>query len=228
MFKRNSHSPDFRARQPIALRPPAPIASARPESSARRAGDPADDHLRQAPPAFAAIDGPRPLSSTTNRTIAAGSCPDLDAPPRRSMIPAMLRRAGGDEPPSASRTIHAVVPDQRAKSPASPRAGDQRQRQRALAGSRRSKDQNAAFADDGRPLRGARLPPPSASWRERRQFDDEAGARAVPRRLVAVVVSPTGAAGLGSGRFTAQIRPPCASTICREIDSPRPEFWPKP
>src|SRR5471030_2897064 len=30
------------------------------------------------------------------------------------------------------------------------------------------------------------------------------------------------------GRFSAQIRPPWASIICREIDKPRPEFWPNP
>src|SRR5215212_7993448 len=29
-------------------------------------------------------------------------------------------------------------------------------------------------------------------------------------------------------RFSARMRPPCASTIWREIESPRPEFWPKP
>ena len=29
-------------------------------------------------------------------------------------------------------------------------------------------------------------------------------------------------------RFSAQSCPPCASTICLEIDRPRPEFWPKP
>ena len=29
-------------------------------------------------------------------------------------------------------------------------------------------------------------------------------------------------------RFSTQMRPPCASTICLEIDRPSPEFWPKP
>ena len=32
----------------------------------------------------------------------------------------------------------------------------------------------------------------------------------------------------GPGRFSARIVPRWASMICREIDSPRPEFWPKP
>ncbi len=32
----------------------------------------------------------------------------------------------------------------------------------------------------------------------------------------------------GPWRFSAQIRPLCASMICLEIDSPSPEFWPKP
>ena len=29
-------------------------------------------------------------------------------------------------------------------------------------------------------------------------------------------------------RFSARMRPPCASTIWREIERPRPEFWPNP
>ena len=29
------------------------------------------------------------------------------------------------------------------------------------------------------------------------------------------------------GRFSAHSRPPCATTICREMLSPSPEFWPK-
>src|SRR4051794_35793924 len=29
-------------------------------------------------------------------------------------------------------------------------------------------------------------------------------------------------------RFSARMRPPCASMIWREIERPRPEFWPKP
>ena len=33
---------------------------------------------------------------------------------------------------------------------------------------------------------------------------------------------------IGAGRFCAQMRPPWASTICREIERPSPEFWPKP
>ena len=30
----------------------------------------------------------------------------------------------------------------------------------------------------------------------------------------------------GAAMFSAQIRPPCASMICFEIESPKPEFWP--
>src|SRR5262249_61872228 len=32
----------------------------------------------------------------------------------------------------------------------------------------------------------------------------------------------------GPVRFSTAIEPPWASTICFEIDSPRPEFWPNP
>jgi len=32
----------------------------------------------------------------------------------------------------------------------------------------------------------------------------------------------------GPARFSAQMRPPCASMICLEIERPSPEFWPKP
>jgi hypothetical protein len=37
--------------------------------------------------------------------------------------------------------------------------------------------------------------------------------------------SPGGASAV---RFSTVMLPPCASAICLEIDSPSPEFWPKP
>ncbi len=46
------------------------------------------------------------------------------------------------------------------------------------------------------------------------------------KRAPVTVGSPS--ASFGPGRFSAQMRPPCASMICLEIDRPRPEFWPKP
>ena len=52
-----------------------------------------------------------------------------------------------------------------------------------------------------------------------------AGRRTVKRAPALAVASASTSAGR---RFSAQILPPCASTICREIERPRPEFWPKP
>src|SRR4051812_10640099 len=52
-----------------------------------------------------------------------------------------------------------------------------------------------------------------------------AGSRTM-KRAPATVGWPSSSAG--PARFSAQMRPPCASMICLEIDRPRPEFWPKP
>ena len=46
------------------------------------------------------------------------------------------------------------------------------------------------------------------------------------KRAPAIVGSPS--SPTGPRRFSAQMRPPWASMICLEIDSPRPEFWPNP
>src|ERR1700743_1123726 len=52
-----------------------------------------------------------------------------------------------------------------------------------------------------------------------------AGSRST-KRAPDTVASPS--ALVGPGRFSAQMRPPWASMICLEIDSPSPEFCPKP
>ena len=52
-----------------------------------------------------------------------------------------------------------------------------------------------------------------------------AGKRTMNRAPSTIGASPSNCA---STLFSAQMRPPCASTICLEIDRPRPEFWPKP
>ena len=46
------------------------------------------------------------------------------------------------------------------------------------------------------------------------------------KRAPATVGLPSASAG--PRRFSAQMRPLWASMICLEIDSPSPEFWPKP
>ena len=53
----------------------------------------------------------------------------------------------------------------------------------------------------------------------------QVGSRTV-KRAPATVGEPSSAGG--PARFSAQIRPPWASTICFEIERPSPEFCPKP
>jgi len=51
---------------------------------------------------------------------------------------------------------------------------------------------------------------------------DHVAGRRTTKRAPAIFGSPPGAGGVT--RFSAQMRPPWASTICREIESPSPEF----
>ena len=96
--------------------------------------------------------------------------------------------------------------------------------------------------------RARRAAPRSISRRARRRFARAGGAadqharRRRPATQPHARVGPAQARGRRAGgrrsarpatssplrRFSARIRPPWASTICLEIDRPRPEFWPKP
>ena len=56
--------------------------------------------------------------------------------------------------------------------------------------------------------------------------DHTKAGRRTTKRAPATVASPPSLGG--TTRFSAQIVPLWASTICLEIDRPNPEFWPKP
>src|SRR5262249_58694514 len=99
----------------------------------------------------------------------------------------------------------------------------------------------AAGPGGARPQRGPRLAGPGGPGDKDRGGTDEprrgvhgqtaefrhysAGSRTMKR-----APSPRGwpLAPRGPVRFSTAIEPPWASTICFEIDSPRPEFWPNP
>src|SRR4051794_9526019 len=110
--------------------------------------------------------------------------------------------------------MHAIVADQRGGGNLPAASGeDEIECEPRFAGSRWPADQNRAVrhqhgggVDGG--LRG-----------------HGAGSRTT-KRAPATVFSPW--ALTGPGRFSAQMRPRCASMICFEIDRPNPEFWPKP
>src|SRR5262249_13506641 len=108
-----------------------------------------------------------------------------------------------------------VIPHQNSlrKLPGGP-AHDQFKGQARLAGARRPTDQDCALShlDRGGMDAGVRTRHGSGSL--------------TTKRAPATVGSP--AEAFRPGRFSAQMRPPCASMICLEIESPRPEFWPKP
>ncbi len=85
------------------------------------------------------------------------------------------------------------------------------------------------------PASGAGDSGESAGTRESAALSDRASSSAAHhmagRRTAKRAPSTTGrsSAPLATpSRFSARMRPPCASMICFEIDRPRPEFWPKP
>ena len=162
--------------------------------------------------------------------------PRRAAPPRR-------RRA------SASRRCRCPAPRRARRWPgaAAPRAGRPARRARTRSSPTRRANAAARCAastirrasvdlplPDGAADAARRPRPRPRSWRGERP----GGARsrrppraarddgsAAPRKR-----APTAAPrpGVGPGRFSAQMRPRCASTIWREMDRPSPEFWPKP
>src|SRR5262249_44376050 len=93
----------------------------------------------------------------------------------------------------------------------------QREREARFSGARRAADQHRAGADQhsGSVDRGhfGNAPAHIAGRRTMKR---------APRTVGSPSASPI------STRFSAHRRPPCASTICSEIDSPSPEFWPNP
>ena len=161
--------------------------------------------------------------------------PPRDRPPGRPPRPARRRPAGcraraprsGRPAPPPARTssrpcaassMGAVVADQPRERAAAPCCGgvEQRQRKPRFAASRTAR---GSARRGRRPARRRRGRSVRRRPSRRRQAHDEARAQ-----------HAGGSSGVGGApvRFSAQMRPPWASTICLEIDRPRPEFWPKP
>ena len=89
------------------------------------------------------------------------------------------------------------------------------ERKPGFSGSGRSADQHRVRANQhGRGVH-----------RRQRSRHHIAGRRTIKRAPVTVGVP---SASGGPIRFSTQMAPPCASTICLEIERPRPEFWPNP
>ena len=125
-------------------------------------------------------------------------------------------RRAYDQLSAAVFQMHAIVANQHRRRylPGAP-GQDQIERQSRFAGARGPADQHGPIAyQHGR---GVYAGGPGARH--------GAGSRTT-KRAPAMVGSPS--ALTAPARFSAQIRPPWASMICLEIDSPSPEFWPKP
>ena len=167
---------------------------------------------------------PRPARSTTRPTTATGSNGRRLMPDAAHLDqPGELRRR--DEPAgvpcTASRCARSSATRRANRRYPGSRRLHQRQRKARFAGARGPADQHGARTDEngggmdrgGMPDRGSpRITSPAGARRSGRR-----GPAARRRRPASEAM-----------RFSAQMRPPCASTICLEIDRPRPEFWPKP
>ena len=155
--------------------------------------------------------------STTSPATATGSYAIFLTPrPRTSIKPASAAGGRSEQSSVAGGQLDTVVSDQACKPNESGGGGvDQRQRETRLAAARRPADQQGTAADQHR----------RSMHRRRCGLPHFAGRRTTKR-------APRTAGG-SSGvetlrRFSAHMRPACASTICLEIDRPSPEFWPKP
>ena len=117
-------------------------------------------------------------------TPAARQRPSSSPAIRRSMTPARSRAPEAIKSAAGAANPNAVVADQRPEKRRRRGPREQGQSQRALSRSGRSEDQHPVFAvDHGRCVQ-ARPSDASPSCRQRRQFDDETRAGAVPDRLV--------------------------------------------
>lgn len=115
-----------------------------------------------------------------------------------------------NQPVAVGHYLYAIIGDEPAEPAAPPGLADEVLREPTLSGGGAAAQQNAGAADDDRHA----VDGPGAHG--------AAGSQTVKR-------APSGFSGsFGSVRFIARIRPLCASTIWREIDRPRPEFWPNP
>src|SRR6202051_336129 len=112
--------------------------------------------------------------------------------------------------------VDAVIADQHGRRYLSGTPGqDEIERQPRFAGAGRPADQHRAISDQhGRCV-------------DARACGVRHGTGSLTtKRAPAIVASPSALSG--PARFSAQMRPPWASTICFEIERPSPEFWPNP
>ena len=138
---------------------------------------------------------------------------DPDAPDLQ--MPFDRRHGAGEKPAGAGLDGHPVVADEGREAPDEARLDKKPVGKGRLAAARRAADQDATLVDDD----AARMQARSA---QSQPIGLSRTVKRAPRRRG----SPS--APTGPGRFSARIVPLCASTICREIESPSPEFWPKP
>src|SRR5262245_4032313 len=119
-----------------------------------------------------------------------------------------------DQISGACVEVDTVVADQNGRRNLPGAAGeDQIEGEARLAGAGGTADQHGALADqDGRGVHRGR--------------GGHCAGSLTTKCAPATVGWPSSSGG--PVRFTAQMRPPCASTICLEIDTPSPEFRPKP
>ena len=172
------------------------------------------DDVRLASPPARACAGTRSggSRSTTSAIADRRDVSDVDdALAAHLELAGERRRSHGDEPAARDRELDAIVGDE-------PRRGrvavDQAEDERRLAAPRGAADQDAVRRRSRRRRHArsaGRLIRRGAAPRIARR-----GSRAIRR-----------ASDAGRVRFSATIVPRWASTICFEIDRPRPEFWPK-
>lgn len=110
--------------------------------------------------------------------------------------------------------VYLIVANQAGKKATSLAFGDQRKGKPALARAGRAAQHHGSLAYHDN--RGVRHHGPAGRF-----LHGLFGSQTVKR---APATSPLP----GANRFCAEMRPLCASTICREIDRPSPEFWPNP
>lgn len=145
-------------------------------------------------------------------------------------LPDDLGMTASDQPPAKAFKTDPVIADQPCKKPGAFGRFDQAQGDATFAGSGCAADQDAGLFDHDRAgmniswsldfiltaLRAGRFPAGG-----HRAFGSQSRSRAP-----STAASPS--SPIGPIRLIADMRPPWASMIWREIESPRPEFWPKP
>ena len=120
----------------------------------------------------------------------------------------------GDEAAGDRRNPDPVVGDEGGETAPQPEKLDRRKRQRGLARAGGPEDQDSRIPGDDR--RGVEVEPPGHG-----EGRHSSAGRVTTKR------APWNSPGLAPAMFSAVSLPPCASTIWRLIDRPRPEFWPK-